>query len=51
MTESNPSTKKDWLYFLVSAGATICLLYFFPAWFWLGLPFTLTYLTKALKAL
>ncbi|MBK8955980.1 MAG: hypothetical protein IPM34_10545 [Saprospiraceae bacterium] len=51
MTDSNSSTKKDWLYFAISAGATTFLLCCYPAWFWLGLPFTLTYLTKAFKAL
>lgn len=51
MTQVNESRKSDWLYFLISTAATVGLLICYPAWFWVGLPFSLTYLTKALKAL
>jgi hypothetical protein len=51
MSDNQNSTKSDWLYFLISAAFTVFLLWFYPAWFWVGLPFALTYLTKALKAL
>jgi hypothetical protein len=39
------------LYFIISSIVTLALLWFYPAWFWLGLPFALTYLTKAFNAL
>ncbi len=51
MSESNQSRGSDWLYFLISTAGTCFLLVYYPAWFWVGLPFVLTYLTKALKAL
>lgn len=51
MTDKNTSHKSDWIYFLISAAVTVFLLWFYPAWFWVGLPFALTYLTKALNAL
>ncbi|HEX5625490.1 MAG TPA: hypothetical protein VFX48_05705 [Saprospiraceae bacterium] len=51
MTEQNGSRRNDWLLFLGSTAITVLLLWFFPAWFWVGLPFVLTYLTKALNAL
>jgi len=51
MSENNTSQKSDWLYFMISTAITVFLLVYFPAWFWVGLPFVLTYLTKALKAL
>lgn len=41
----------DWLIFLVSAAATIALLIFKDTFFWVALPFALTYLVKALKVM
>ena len=41
----------DWLIFLVSAAATILLLIFKDTFFWVALPFALTYLVKALKVM
>lgn len=51
MSEKNVSHRSDWLYFLISTVGTVFLLWFYPAWFWVGLPFVLTYLVKALNAL
>ncbi len=53
MTELHESRsgKSDWLFFVIALGFTTFLLNCYPAWFWVGLPFTLTYLAKALKAL
>ncbi|MEO6191283.1 MAG: hypothetical protein ABIO44_14045 [Saprospiraceae bacterium] len=51
MSEKNTSSTSDWLIFLVSTAVTCGLLVYAPAWFWVTLPFVLTYLTKALKAL
>lgn len=44
-------SKTDWLVFLVSAAATIALLIFKDTFFWVALPFALTYLVKALKVM
>ncbi|MEP7195128.1 MAG: hypothetical protein ABI851_01320 [Saprospiraceae bacterium] len=51
MSEKTASNTTDWLIFLGSAILTCLLLWKAPAWFWVPLPFVLTYLTKALKAL
>jgi len=42
------SRSTDWLIFLVTTLATIALLYVAPQWFWLILPFPITYAVKAL---
>jgi hypothetical protein len=42
-------SKADWLIFLVSATATLALLMYMDTFFWIALPFTLTFLVKALK--
>ena len=39
----------DWLIFLLGSAATIGLLYFDNRFFWLALPFALTYLVKSLR--
>ena len=44
-------SKVDWLIFLVSAIATIFLLIYKDTFFWVALPFALTYLVKALKVM
>ncbi|MCC6815151.1 MAG: hypothetical protein IT267_01925 [Saprospiraceae bacterium] len=51
MSGRSDSTRQDWLIFAGSAMVTVFLLWKYPAWFWVPLPFVLTYLTKALKAL
>ncbi|NOT38152.1 MAG: hypothetical protein HOP11_12330 [Saprospiraceae bacterium] len=51
MAEKTESTSKDWMIFLISTVITVFLLIKYPAWFWVPLPFVLTYLTKAFKAL
>lgn len=48
-TESaTKSAGLDWIIFFVSLIVTIALLIFYPQWFWVPLPFVLTYLVKAL---
>lgn len=50
MTETaQSSNKSDWLIFLVSLVITVALLVWSPEWFWVTLPFVLTYLVKALN--
>jgi hypothetical protein len=50
-TSENNSTRMDWLLFLVSTAVMILLLFVANEWFWLALPFSLTYLVKALRAM
>lgn len=51
MEQANRSSVMDWLLFLVSTIACIGLLVVAPEWFWVALPFSLTYLVKALGAM
>ena len=50
-TTSNSSKRSDWMFFLLSLVVTILLLVFVTEWFWLGLPFLLTYLVRALDSM
>jgi fatty acid desaturase len=50
-TTNNKSTALDWILFLVSAVLCILLLIYADEWFWIPLPFALTYLVKALRAM
>lgn len=43
------STGKYWILFLVSTLIMIAMLIWMNEWFWLALPFSLTYLVKALN--
>lgn len=45
------SSSTDWLIFAVSLVVTIAMLILIPAWWWLGLPFVLTYAVKGYGAL
>ena len=48
---SDVATGKYWLYFLVSTVVMIAMLIWMNEWFWLALPFSLTYLVKALDVM
>ena len=48
---NNKSTAMDWVFFLISTAVVVALLIFANEWFWLALPFSLTYLVKALRAM
>jgi hypothetical protein len=48
MSEVKTGQKSDWLIFLVSLVAMIVLLIVATPWFWVALPFVLTYLVKAI---
>ncbi len=50
-TTSNDSTRQDWILFIISTVICLALLVFADEWFWLALPFVLTYLVKALRAM
>ncbi len=45
------STRTDWILFFVSLVAFIALLMYADEWFWIAMPFMLTYLVKALNAM
>ncbi|WP_373551021.1 hypothetical protein [Haliscomenobacter sp.] len=46
---TNTSTTKDWLFFLISLVAMIILFAVADEWFWLALPFVLTFFVKAIR--
>ncbi|MFN7119391.1 MAG: hypothetical protein ACK4TA_21515 [Saprospiraceae bacterium] len=50
-TTENKSTRTDWMLFGVSTVACIALLMFADEWFWVALPFVLTYLVRALRVI
>ncbi len=47
-TTTKSSRAIDWIIFLVSTVILIFMLMYMDEWFWLALPFSLTYLVKAL---
>jgi hypothetical protein len=51
MEQVKNSTIMDWLFFLVSTVITVALLVVAPEWFWVPLPFVLTYLVRAMRAM
>lgn len=51
METANKSTTMDWIIFLVSTVIMTGLLLYASEWFWVMLPFVLTYLVKALRAI
>lgn len=48
MEETKKSTTMDWVLTAVSLVVTVALIIFLPEWFWVGLPFLLTYFVRAL---
>ncbi|MEM9886986.1 MAG: hypothetical protein AAF849_13920 [Bacteroidota bacterium] len=48
MSEAKKSTAKYWLYFIVTLAITIGMLIYVPAWFWVALPFPITFFVLAL---
>ena len=51
MSTQEKSTRKYWLYFIVSTLVMIGFLIILPEWFWVVLPFSLTYLVLAFDAM
>lgn len=51
METTKDSTTMDWIIFLVSTIIMVALMIYKPAWFWVALPFSTTYLVKALKVI
>ncbi len=50
-TAKRSSTALDWVLFLVSTAAMIYLLMYLDEFFWVALPFSLTYLAKAMRVI
>jgi len=48
---TNNSTSLDWILFLVSTVICVLLLIYANEWFWLALPFVLTYLVRAMRVI
>jgi len=51
MESTKNGTALDWIIFLVSTVVMVALLIYADEWFWIPLPFVLTYLAKALDVL
>jgi hypothetical protein len=51
METAKESTRMDWILFLVSTIIMVALMIYKPAWFWVALPFSTTYLVKALRVI
>ncbi len=51
MESMKQSSRLDWIFFLGSLAVCIGLLAFADEWFWLALPFVLTYFVKALNVI
>ncbi len=47
-TNTKNSSSLDWIIFAVSFVITAGLLFTIPEWFWVPLPFVLTYFVKAM---
>lgn len=50
-TTNNNSTRLDWILTLVFLVLVVLCLIYIPAWFWVPLPFFLTYLVKAFRSM
>ncbi len=51
MTTANETSRKYWMYTAISFVAFVLLLLFLPEFFWLSLPFLLTFGVKAYGAM
>jgi hypothetical protein len=49
MENTKDTTRKDWTIFAISTLVMIGILFVKPEWFWVVLPFSCTYLIKALN--
>jgi len=50
-SENKKSNTTDWILFIVWTIIFLALLIYVPQWFWVVIPFPLTYLVKALNAM
>ncbi len=47
--EKSSNTTLSWLLFIVSTVIMLVMLVLVPQWFWVALPFSLTYLVQAMR--
>jgi hypothetical protein len=50
-SDSKKSNTMDWIFFIVWTIIFFAMLIWVPQWFWLVIPFPLTYLVKAMDAM
>lgn len=48
---TDKSTRTDWFIFAISTVVCIALLMYASEWFWIALPFVLTYFVRALRVI
>ncbi|MEY3368023.1 MAG: hypothetical protein RI973_1178 [Bacteroidota bacterium] len=49
MNAEKTSSRTSWLLFVVSTVIMLLMLIWVPQWFWVVLPFSLTYLVQAMR--
>ncbi|MEY3052737.1 MAG: hypothetical protein RLY31_2522 [Bacteroidota bacterium] len=47
--EKSSNTTLSWLLFIISTVIMLLMLVWVPQWFWVALPFSLTYLVQAMR--
>lgn len=48
---TNQSTRTDWIIFAISTVVCLAMVMYVSEWFWVALPFVLTYLVRALRVI
>jgi len=51
MADTTKSTSKYWIYFGISLVIMVAMMIWVNSWFWVALPFVLTYLVQALDVM
>jgi hypothetical protein len=51
MDTTNKSTRQDWIIFFISLAIMILFFIFADEWFWVALPFVLTYFVRAIRVI
>lgn len=49
MNTEKTSTRSTWMLFIISTLVTLLMLIWVPQWFWVALPFPLTFLVQAMR--
>ena len=50
-TKENRNTRLAWILFLISTAILVYMMIFVNEWFWVALPFSLTYLVWAMRVI
>ncbi|MBI5915709.1 MAG: hypothetical protein HY842_10050 [Bacteroidetes bacterium] len=51
MNTEKSSTGRTWILFIVSTIVLLLMIVWVPQWFWLALPFSLTFLVQAMRVM